>query len=178
MKTEIRTARPEDAAPACNVLCRSISECCTEDHRNDAAILSAWLGNKTPETVGSWFASPSNFSLVATVGNEVVGVAILTRAGKIVLCYVSPEMRFTGVGKALLLAMEEQAREWGLRSLQVVSTITAKSFYLRNGFVLGCTKTAAFGIEALSFSKKLSAGGCYPKTVACSCGAQKELPGD
>lgn len=178
MKIEIRIARPEDAAPACNVLCRSISECCSEDHRNDPAILSAWLSNKTPETVASWFTSPSNFSLVAARGNDVVGVAILTRAGKIVLCHVIPEMRFTGTGKALLQAMEAQARKWGLRSLQVVSTITAKSFYLRNGFVLGCTKTSAFGIEALSFSKKLSAGGCYPKTVACNCGVQKKPTGD
>lgn len=173
MNTEIRVAKPGDATAACNVLCRSISECCTEDHRNDTAILSAWLGNKTPETVESWFNLPSNFSLVAVRDNDIIGVAILTRAGKIVLFYVSPEMRFTGAGKALLQAMEAQAKEWGLRSLQVVSTITAKSFYLRNGFVLGCTKTSAFGIEALSFSKKLSAGGCYPKTVACNCGAQK-----
>jgi GNAT superfamily N-acetyltransferase len=169
MKIEIRTAGAGDAASACKVLCRSISECCAEDHRNDAAILSAWLGNKTPETVESWFLSPANFSLVATAGEEVVGVAILTRAGKIVLCYVAPEMRYTGTGRALLQAMEAKAREWGLRSLQAGSTVTAKSFYLRNGYVLGGTKKLAFGIDALCFSKTLT-GTSYPKKKPCGCG--------
>jgi len=28
---------------------RSIAELCVADHRNDEAILSRWLGNKTPE---------------------------------------------------------------------------------------------------------------------------------
>jgi GNAT superfamily N-acetyltransferase len=168
MKIEIRVAKVGDAASACNVLCRSISECCTEDHRNDAAILAAWLDNKTPETVEAWFLSPSHFSLVATVDEKVVGVAMLTRAGKIVLCYVSPETRFTGIGKALLLALEKQAAEWGLRSVQVVSTITAKAFYLRNGFILGGTRKSAFGIDALSFSKGL--GASYPKKGSCGCG--------
>jgi GNAT superfamily N-acetyltransferase len=168
MKTEIRLALPGDAASACKVLRRSISECCSEDHRNDAAILAAWLGNKTPETVETWFLSPSNFSLVATMNDEVVGVAMLTRAGKIVLCYVSPEVRFTGTGKALLQTMEAQAREWGQRSLQVVSTVTAKPFYLRNGYLLGSTKTASFGIEAVVFSKRLCVSS-YPKKAPCNC---------
>lgn len=170
MNAVIRVAKPGDAVSACNVLCRSISECCKEDHHDDKAILAAWLGNKTPETVESWFLSTANYSLVATLDDAVVGVAILTRAGKIVLCYVMPELRFTGTGKALLQAMESQAREWGLRTLQVVSTITAKPFYLRNGFVMGSTRISAFGIEALSFSKQL--GGSYPKKSPCRCGGQ------
>lgn len=165
---EIRVARPEDAASACGVLRRSISECCADDHRNDAAILSAWLGNKTPETVESWFLSASNYSLVAVSDSEVVGVAMLTRAGKIVLFYVSPDVRFSGVGKALLQGLEAQAREWGLRAIQVDSTITAQAFYLRNEFIAGAEKTACFGIPVTSFSKKLA--GSYAKAAPCRCG--------
>jgi GNAT superfamily N-acetyltransferase len=169
MKTEIRVAKPGDAASACTVLRRSIAECCAEDHRNDAAILSAWLGNKTPETVKSWFLSPSNFSLVAITANEVVGVAMLTRAGKIVLFYVSPDVRFSGVGKALLQGLEAQAGEWGLRAIQVDSTATAQPFYLRNEFVAGTEKTSCFGIPVTSYSKKLAAGS-YAKAAPCRCG--------
>jgi GNAT superfamily N-acetyltransferase len=167
MNPEIRTARPDDAVSACSVLRRSISECCTEDHRNDEVILAAWLGNKTPETVESWFLSPQNYSLVATRKNEVVGVAMLTRAGKIVLCYVDPEVRFTGIGKALLQALELQARQWGHTALHVVSTVTAKSFYLRNGYVPGAMTKCAFGIEAISFSKRLSTS--YRQKAGCGC---------
>ena len=168
MNIEIRTARPEDAAAACNVLCRSIFECCVEDHHNDQAILAAWLGNKTPATVESWFLSRANFSVVALAGGAVVGVAIMTRPGKIALCYVAPEARFIGAGKALLQALEAQAREWGIRSIQVMSTITAKPFYLRNGFVCGDTAKAVFGIETTILSKKLSDDG-YPRKVPCGC---------
>jgi GNAT superfamily N-acetyltransferase len=167
MNTEIRTARAKDAVAACNVLRRSISECCTEDHRNDEAILGAWLGNKTPETVESWFMSPSGYSLVAITDNQLVGVAMLTRAGKIVLCYVAPEQRFTGIGKALLEALEAQAKQWGLATLQVVSTVTAKSFYLRNGYLSGGTTKCVFGIEAISFSKRLCTS--YRQKVGCGC---------
>lgn len=168
MKTEIRTARPEDAIAACGVLRRSISECCTEDHRNDEAILAAWLDNKTPATVESWFLSPSNFSLVAIADKQVVGVAMLTRAGKIVLCYVAPEQRFTGIGKALLQALEAQAKQWGLTSLHVLSTLTAKSFYLRNGYLSGGTARRVFGIEAVTFSKRLCTS--YRQKAPCGCG--------
>lgn len=169
MKTEIRVAKPADAASACKVLRRSISECCAADHRNDAAVLSAWLGNKTPETVESWFLSPSNFSLVAIIDDEIVGVAMLTRAGKIVLFYVSPDVRFSGVGKALLHGLEAQAREWGLRAIQVDSTASAESFYLRNDFVAGAEKTSCFGIPVRSYSKKFAAG-TYAKAAPCRCG--------
>ncbi|MGH8810194.1 MAG: GNAT family N-acetyltransferase [Noviherbaspirillum sp.] len=171
MTTEIRTARPEDAVSACNVLRRSISECCTEDHRNDAAILSAWLGNKTPETVRTWFQCSSNHSLVAVNGDELAGIAIMTRQGKIVLCYVAPEARFTGAGRALLQALETRAREWGLGVLQVASTATAKSFYARNGFVAGGVTQSAYGTEAISFSKRLCASYAQKKSCGCTLAA-------
>jgi GNAT superfamily N-acetyltransferase len=169
MNVEIRTAELNDAVSACNVLRRSISGCCFEDHRNDEAILAAWLGNKTPETVEAWFLSPANFSVVAVADREIVGVAILTRSGKIALCYVTPEARFTGAGKALLQALEKRANKWGIRSLQVTSTVTGKPFYLRNGFVLGGTTQTVFGCEAITLSKKLSTSG-YPRRIPCGCG--------
>ena len=168
MNVLIRTAQSDDATAACNVLCRSISECCIEDHRNDCDILAAWLGNKTPAIVESWFLSSANFSIVALVGGTVVGVATMTRVGKIVLCYVTPEARFTGAGKALLQALEVQAREWGIRLIQVMSTLTAKPFYLRNGFVCGGTAKAVFGIETTTLSKKLFDDGS-PRKTPCGC---------
>jgi hypothetical protein len=63
------------------------------DHKNDPAILEAWLGNKTPQMVANWFSSPTNFSLVAVSEGAVVGVALLTGAGKLALCYLLPEAR-------------------------------------------------------------------------------------
>lgn len=128
MSFEIRRAEAKDATAACEVLRRSIAECCVLDHKNDPAILGAWLGNKTPETVASWFASPTNYSLVAVEEGNVVGVALLTAAGKLALCYLLPEARQRGAGKALLACVEQQACSWGVKALQLHSTATGEEF--------------------------------------------------
>jgi GNAT superfamily N-acetyltransferase len=167
MGIEIRAGRLSDAAPACEVLRRSISECCVEDHLNDAVVLAAWLGNKTSANVESWLASPSHFSLVAVADGELAGIALRSRTGSIVLFYVSPRWRFTGVGKALLRSLESQAVRTGLRALRVASTFTAWRFYERHGYVAAGTVTSVFG-RAISMSKQLAAGS-YAKRGICNC---------
>jgi hypothetical protein len=173
MTVRIRTATTEDAAPACEVLRNSILECCVEDHRNDKAVLSAWLSNKTPETVASWFMWPLNYPIVAVAENRIVGVAILNRGGNILLTYVSPAACFTCAGKALLHQLEATGREWGLRSLQVASTQSAKSFYLRNGYVPIRRTKFPFGVDALALSKRLRAAS-YPFKPCGNCSLQRE----
>lgn len=167
MTIAIRTAVPDDAKDACDVLRRSISECCEDDHHRDAAVLAAWLGNKTPDNVRCWFGAQANHSIVAIADDRMAGVAVMTRQGKIVLFYVSPEMRFIGAGKAMLQALESQARTWGLASLQVNSTLTARRFYAHNGFIEGVAAKTSYGVEGFHFSKRLA--GSYPQKPACRC---------
>jgi hypothetical protein len=93
---EIRDAVIEDARVACQMLRRSITELCAADHRNDPAILSRWLGNKTPENFVSWIARPDNSLLVAVEDGEILAVGPVTGTGKITLNYVSPDARFRG----------------------------------------------------------------------------------
>jgi GNAT superfamily N-acetyltransferase len=157
MSLEIRIAASSDAEAACNVLRRSITECCEPDHHNDPAILDAWLGNKTPQMVANWFSSPTNFSLVAVSEGEVVGVALLTGAGKLALCYLLPEARGRGVGKALLTRMEEQACGWGVKALQLHSTATGKAFFAQRGYVDAGLVRSPYGVETVFFWKQLDA---------------------
>ena len=168
MQTEIRITEPGDAASICDVLRRSILECCVEDHRNNTDILSAWLGNKNCETVSSWLSSPANFSIVAVVDSKVVGIGLLTRAGRVALCHVAPEARFTGAGKALLQALERQAVEWTLSSLRVESPTNAKAFYLRNGFIECGEVESPFGITVMTLSKCLRSQ-IAGKPRGCKC---------
>ncbi|MGI4935591.1 MAG: GNAT family N-acetyltransferase, partial [Janthinobacterium lividum] len=133
--TSVRVARMEDSSAACELLRRSILELCVVDHNNDPEVLSAWLGNKTPENVASWFSSPQHFAVVALHDDVVTGVALLTRKGKVCLCHVAPEARHTGTGRALLEALERQAMAWDIGTLQVASTLVAQEFYRRNGYV-------------------------------------------
>lgn len=173
MGIQIRTAAPVDAPAACAVLRRSIVECCVLDHQNRRDILDAWLGNKTPANVASWFASPSNYSLVAERDGELVGVALLTQAGKLALCYVLPEVLHGGVGKALLAGIEAQARQWEISVLRLHSTASARQFYVRNGYANAGKERSCYGLECDFFWKKLNAdpAACPADSRArfCSC---------
>lgn len=140
----IRQARADDAAAICRVLRRSIAELCQADHRDDPAILEKWLANKTPETVAVWIANPEGHMFVATDDDAILGVAAMTSAGDITLNYVSPDARFRGVSKALLLRLETTARERGLATCSLTSTETAHRFYLSAGYqAAACPRRAS-----------------------------------
>lgn len=169
MNVSTRRATIIDAEAACTVLRRSITECCVEDHHNNPELLSSWLQNKTPENVSAWFASKENFSVVAISGEQVVGVGLLSENGNLALCYILPEVRFTGVGKALLRAMESHAAQARLNEIRLSSTATAKAFYLRNGFVQSGPPEVEFGIQAFPLIKRLGANKAL-NSGACGAG--------
>lgn len=175
MSFEIRLAASSDATAACNVLRRSILECCELDHQNDPAILQAWLGNKTPEMVASWFTSPTNFSIVAVDEGKVVGVALLTGAGKLALCYLLPEARSKGLGKALLSRVEEQACSWGVKALQLHSTATGEEFFARRGYLRSGNVRSPYGVDTVFFWKQLDGSVCEvpegKRKRFCGCSA-------
>jgi len=175
MGIQIRTAGPDDAAAACRVLCRSITECCAADHHDQPAVLQGWLGNKTPDNVASWIASPSNYTLVALRDGELVGIALLTQAGKLSLCYLLPEAHGLGIGKAMLECAEAQARNWGVSVLRLHGTASARDFFSRNGYVLAGKEKSCYGVECDFFWKKLNLAAndaTAPAQRFCSCSAQ------
>jgi GNAT superfamily N-acetyltransferase len=130
----VRRAGVEDTDAVVTVLRRSITELCVADHRNDPGVLGAWLENKTAENVRKWIESPGNFMVVAEVGGAVCGVASLGITGRILLCYLLPEVQSTGVGRALLAGLEAEARRQGIRELSLESTVSARGFYSKLGF--------------------------------------------
>jgi GNAT superfamily N-acetyltransferase len=170
---EIRLAAPTDAAAACHVLRRSITECCVLDHKNDPVILDAWLGNKTPQMVANWFSSPTNYALVALEQEQLVGVALLTGAGKLALCYLLPEACGKGIGKALLSKMEQQADSWSVKALQLHSTATGEAFFAGQGYIDAGKVRSPYGVETILFWKPLDAGAEAPDGVKrkrfCNC---------
>ncbi|UUZ53974.1 GNAT family N-acetyltransferase [Massilia sp. H-1] len=176
MGIQIRPAALHDAFDACHVLRRSITESCAIDHQQQPDILQSWLGNKTPENVASWIASPSNYTLVAVRDGQVVGVALVTQAGKLSLCYLLPgSATCLSIGKALLRAVEGQAREWGVSVLRLHSTATAR---LLRATTVTCSLTeekSCYGVECDFFWKKLNADASNDQSQSkrfCSCSAQ------
>ena len=134
--TVIRRATREDAAHTYQVLVRSVREICAKDYGHDQALLAWWCANKTVETVTEWILHPAHYFLVAEVPpHGIVGVGLLDMpTGEIVLCYIVPEVLHQGVGKRLLSALEQQARALGHAHVGLESSITARDFYLRNGY--------------------------------------------
>ena len=146
-----RIARPEDAEVAVRVLRRSITELCVPDHHNDPTTLKKWLENKTIENFHSWLAVKSNLCVVTESDGEVNGVGLVNREGEIQLCYVTPESQGRGFGSAILAALEDQARAWGVHKLHLGSTISARPFYERHGYISLGESTCGFGLSR-----------CYP----------------
>jgi GNAT superfamily N-acetyltransferase len=153
----IRDADIADAAAACEVLRRSIVELCTIDHRGDAAILARWLANKTPENVARWIADPLSRVLVATEADAILAVGAVTDGGEITLNYVSPDARFRGVSRALLAALEATASARGNEVCTLLSTETARRFYLAAGYVEQGPPQGKFGTSgSYPMAKRLS----------------------
>jgi GNAT superfamily N-acetyltransferase len=149
----VRTAIAGDAAAACAIVRRSIADLCVDDHHGDKATIAAWLENKTVQNFSAWIASARHVALVAEDESGLLGFALLNRSGKIALLYVAPQVRFRGVSKALLVALERAAVAHGLRQLDVVSTSTALRFYETCGYASSGDPKRGFG---LSWSHPLS----------------------
>ncbi|HEY1720101.1 MAG TPA: GNAT family N-acetyltransferase [Magnetospirillaceae bacterium] len=152
---EIRDATAEDAVGACAVMRRSITELCALDHRSDPALLARWLANKTPATVAQWIANLEASVLLACEGNTILAVGSVSNAGEIMLNYVSPDARFRGVSKMVLHALEERAIARGNQRCRLISTVTARRFYLSAGYVEDGTSINTFGMEGQPMSKAL-----------------------
>ena len=175
MGFDIRKAVPGDASSACALLRRSIEIGCKAD-QEQPAVLEAWLGNKTAANVATWFANPSNHALVAerVDGNhgELLGLCLLTQAGKLALCYVSPEALRSGVGRALLAAAEEQARAWSINKLHLHSPPSASAFFERQGYVNAGKDKSCWGLKCDLLWKQLDAAceaGAAARKRFCNC---------
>lgn len=144
----IRDACDADADTACEVMRRSITELCTEDHRGEAKVLAAWLRNKQPTIFRGWLAQPGNSLMVAAEDDRVLAVGSVTDRGEITLNYVSPDARFRGVSRALLAALEQRAVDRGNSECTLTSTATARRFYLANGYVETGPPIGSFGTRS------------------------------
>ena len=117
-----------------DVLRRSITELCAADHGDDPAEIAAWLANKTEAGFEAWRRRPDAVVLVAERAGRVVGVGMAGFAGEILLNYVAPSARASGVGTAILSGLQDALRARGLAHCHLRTTRTARAFYAARGF--------------------------------------------
>lgn len=108
------------------------------------------------ERLGYWLPDPMSRVLVAERDGKVIGCVsahanpYFERTGRwlrIDSLIVDEAERGTGVGRALLAAVDRVAGEWGCTAVEVTSSRTrpgAHAFYARLGFRDACERSARF----------------------------------
>ena len=134
MEVVVRRGYETDAASAIKVLRASISELCSADHNGDEREIASWIANKTDLAWKSWVNREDSVVCVAEIADRIVGVGMVDQYGEILLNYVRPDARFSGVSKSILNALEEFARSQHVHRCFLESTETAKSFYEKCGY--------------------------------------------
>ena len=130
-----KEAVASDAKEACAALIESINTICAPFYNHDKDTISQWLENKTPDNVKKWIESKNTYCVVAEdTENNVVGFSCIS-GEEIMLLYVTPKVLYKGVGKNMLAKLESHAHLSNINKIKVVSSLSAKEFYERNGYV-------------------------------------------
>ena len=92
----------------------------------------------TDQSIARCLANPDGeLRLVAEIDGRIVGIGALVLAtSELRACYVAPHAARSGVGSALVQALEAIARDNGLAHLQMDSSVTAEPFYLAHGYTV------------------------------------------
>ena len=153
----VRPAAEADVPDMSRVLIASITELCGPDHGGAPERLATWTANKTPEGVARMLADPDLRVLVAELDGRVAGVgAALPGKGEVSLNYVDPAVRFRGVSKALLVALEAELREQGVIDAELTATNTARKFYHAAGWSDDAAPVACMGGQGHRMRKRLA----------------------
>ncbi|MGI9576532.1 GNAT family N-acetyltransferase [Alloalcanivorax xenomutans] len=137
-------------------LVSSITEYCYADHQGRTDVLKSWTGNKTPQNTLSWLNSAKNHIVVAVPHGKdyVVGVGLLSD-DEISLCYVRHGYANKGVGRLIMSNLELKAAATGISRVHLWSTITAKPFYEKLGYLQRGRPIHIAGLEGSRYEKDL-----------------------
>ncbi|MEN5201100.1 GNAT family N-acetyltransferase [Pseudomonas wadenswilerensis] len=129
MTLHIRPATPADATAISAVIIQSLQQSNAADY--SAALIAQVEQSFTPERILALLEQRQ--VLVAVLDQQVVATASLQ--GNVVRSvFVVPGLQGTGVGRALMQAIEDLAWQTGQALLRVPSSITAEAFYARLGY--------------------------------------------
>jgi len=110
---------------------RSVREVASRDYR--PAQIEAWV--KAPGEIETWTERMrSRVSFVAEEAGRLIGFIQYEPPDHIDMTYVHPETQRRGVARALLAAVEAEARTRDVPLLNVEASITSRPFFEAHGF--------------------------------------------
>jgi GNAT superfamily N-acetyltransferase len=126
----VRRATPADSETILQLHVDSIRRICAASYTPEQ--IDAWAGSKRAEKYTQGMASGDSMFVAESTG-PLLGFAAL-RGDNVLAVYVSPDHQHRGVGKALLAALEDDARQRHILELHLESTLNALDFYASRGF--------------------------------------------
>jgi len=135
---KIRRYNPGEESAIWNVYFAATHESNARDYHPD--LIARWAPRDAD--IAQWrdrLAQKNPF--VAIVGEEIVGMAEIEADGFIDYFYVHPGWQSKGIGKALLATLEGEAGKMGVKVISADVSITAKTFFLSQGFSITETKS-------------------------------------
>ena len=114
----------------------------------------------SPEQINVWASSILNkekwaqllsahFTYVVEINAKIVGFADMTKNGSLKHLYVDKDFQRHGIASLLLKAIEQKAQTLGLNEIITESSITAKPFFEKRGFII------------IKQQKKIVRGACF-----------------
>jgi putative acetyltransferase len=127
----IRERMPSDGAAIADIFRRSVREVASRDYRPSQ--IEAWA--RFAEENAAWDERMHNRLVwVAETDGRPIGFIQFELPDHIDLTYVHPEHQRKGVATALVVAVEEFARQTGVKLLHVEASITSRPFFEACGF--------------------------------------------
>ncbi len=146
----VRDYEPGYAGPICRLFYETVRTVNLGDYSPEQ--VRAWAPN-LPDPVAWHERMSGRHTLVADESGEVVGFAELEADGHLDMLYCRADAIGRGVGSLLYAAVERRARGLGLGRLSTEASITARPFFVRQGFaVLRRNTVLRQGTELTNFS--------------------------
>lgn len=140
----IREYKPEDAQTLADIYYNTIHQVNIQ-HYNEEQV-NAWA----PKSGFEWEKRfEKKQPLVSMIGDEIVGFAEFESDGHIDCFYTHHKFIGCGVGSALMAAIYEIAAQNGIKRIYAEVSITARSFFEKQGFVV--TKDQIVNLRGVDF---------------------------
>lgn len=122
--------------------------------------LNAWAPLVEPALIDNysyWESLLKNISYVAEYNKQLVGFGDLTFEGYLDRLFIHKDFQGCGIATMLLNRLEEEAKKHHIKDITTHASITAKSFFEKQGFVVIKQQLCPIrGISLLNFIMKKS----------------------
>ncbi len=149
-KVQVREYRSGDAQALANIYYNTIHKVNIQHYNLEQ--VNVWA----PETSldgNKWIKKFERTKpYVATVDELIVGFAEFEPDGHIDCFYCRHDWIGRGVGSALMNAIYKKAHDWKIKRLFAEVSITAKTFFEKQGFIINCEQTITRnGIDLINY---------------------------